>query len=262
MSWKEVTRRWWYWYPKEPEDLLQVVQTAVETLQFDTDAYFIESKQEEYVDIDSVLSQLGIPRTASVDLIHFSLRARKFLEAEGLSQIGSLLEYLDSRRKHGLPVRKNFGWYTTKELLTVFGAVSSGQPDRVRMHLPLCHRGRGLCFSAAAANLLNTQTEENRTRLFQYLHEGATLHEVGVRCGRTRARIEQVVSAFLQGIRQALGHFPEERQKLWSAWEKGESLEHLLDDELDGPRKQIVSGAIRRLFAGSFEGKTVVRGRL
>jgi hypothetical protein len=69
------------------------------------------------------------------------------------------------------------------------------------------------------------------------------------------------VSAFIKRIDKGLSFFSEEKCKLWDAWQKGEDLVHLLDDELDSQAKLLVAGALEKIFATSSEGKAILSHR-
>jgi hypothetical protein len=211
--------------------------------------------------ISDGLAALGIPQETPIDLLVLSSRARKLLWREGKRTVGALLEYLAATDVETLRRREGVGRHTVSELYGLLAAIVAIRADRVRTFLPLKANGCGLCFSSFAKHLLAQEDPQHWDALFAYFVENVTLQVAAQGISRTSERMRQLVSAFMRKVDSCLSYFPDKRHTLWDAWQRCESLDLYLEDDLNGAEKLVVAGALDRVFAGSLEGKAIIMHR-
>ncbi|MCC6699792.1 MAG: hypothetical protein IT365_29485 [Candidatus Hydrogenedentes bacterium] len=241
-----MNKLWYFWYPRTSEDVAQLLLVAACILPRPVLTRVVDVTK---IDVDRALNILKIPRTMPVELLRLPGRARRFLEVEGLTQFGPLLDYLTKVTMEDLLSHEYIGLRTAIHLLNILQAIHEGVPDRIRDYLPLSQSGCGISFSASAALFLNAASAEDRNALHQHLCCHASLRRAAVPSGRSRSRIGQVVIQFVEAMERNLGHFSDERTRLQAEWNAGRPLQAALGDELSAAQKDIVAGALARLLS-------------
>lgn len=212
--------------------------------------------------IRATLTDLNVESHTPVKILFLSARAKALLRSKNLTDLGQLLDFLESTDPEQLCQQQGVGVATVRELFGLLNAFQEQQVHKLREMLPMKATGSGLCFAAAAARIIERQSQRNKDALFCYLGEGKKLREASQLSGRSMTYISLVASSFKQCLDESLTYFTAEKHKLWECWERCEQMDYILGGELDVAGKSIVTGALQSLFAASDEGKAILDHRM
>jgi hypothetical protein len=208
-----------------------------------------------------MLLSLGIDPNTPIELLFVSKRSRLLFSEKQVTNLAEALDVIRSNEYEGLCRYNNVGRRTACELTGILKAVVNMDHVAVRKYLPLENGGCSISLPAWLRLVMEGFNREDIIALYEIFALGQTLRVASLPTERTTSGVLAVVQRLTNRIAEVFNHFPVERQMLWEAWKCGEIIQSRSLGDLGHEAREIVSGAINKVFGDSAEGIAFLESR-
>lgn len=193
-----------------------------------------------------------------LNLSFFSARTKLVCESAAVNTPRGLIEWFDQAGENGVLSIGNSGRKTLEEIQLIHAGWKNSDINQLQQLLPLNDDATFTIKDCILGYYRNISKEKQRILVLR-LVEGNTLQASGKVLNKTRERIRQIESQFIQIADEALAYFSDEKQALFEEWKESGALRATRD--LVPEDENIFITTIKTCFERSDEGKKTIAGK-
>jgi len=247
---------------KKLDQLFQNLRAIACYLGWQVEGKLPDRALDEAMEPEIILTELlGLPANFPVYASFFSERVREFCSNANLATIADLVRFT---REPDWQVRAtaypNVGNRSRDEIASFAWAFDRQKKQKLQEYLPIRLEGAGIDLGLIALRVANQHESIGLDGLLRRLVHGETLEAVAHAKRLTRERVRQIEAALESRIEEAFTADPPLRQELWDGWlSTGEVAS--VDSEQGTDAERLAVAMVKKIFAGSDEGKAVLADR-
>lgn len=188
------------------------------------------------------------------NLISLPIRLCHYLEENGITTVGRILEEWERLGATGFKAERNLGRKSVNELAAFVDSLVLGNVEVASRFLPLGSEGVGTDLAASLVHVLVDHSPAELEMMERRLQEGLTLEESAETQDLTRERVRQVETKFLQQVRRRLDYFSSQRDAILDAWLRGEDWFTLVRWHQSSHGGRLMKAALDAIFKDSAHG--------